>query len=192
MTDAPGLAGKGRPTPRRAEARAARSRTTRPAPTNRKEAARQRRETAAATRSALRSTDPARLPAAERTPERILARDVVDSRPRAGPLLLVGLALYVVVGFVRIFVVQEIVFLYVLAAFLAVIIDSLVLTTEVSRALRQSLPDSSGRVRLYAARRALLPRRWRLPSPRVPARGLFTRPGRGSSGRTPPGPPPRG
>src|SRR5436305_14520896 len=81
-------AGKGRPTPKRADARKRRRTAT---PTNRKEAAalrRQRlREERMAQRQALVSGDERHLPARDAGPARRLARDVVDSRFTIGPVL---------------------------------------------------------------------------------------------------------
>ncbi|WP_242419851.1 DUF3043 domain-containing protein, partial [Frankia sp. CpI1-P] len=47
------------------------------------------------------------------------------------------------------------------------VVDSIVLSWQVSRKVAERYPDSRVRVRAYAAQRALLPRRWRLPRPRV-------------------------
>lgn len=167
--------GKGRPTPTRAEARAARAAGAIKAKAVASRRARSaaaraaRRATVEANRAAMRSTDPAKLPAAERAPEKVLARDVVDSQRRAGPLLMLALTLYIVGGFVRILAVQEVLILLVLLAFFAMVVDSVVLTRQLRAQVRQAYPGSTVPVTFYAIRRALLPRRWRLPVPRVEA-----------------------
>ncbi|HMA47058.1 MAG TPA: DUF3043 domain-containing protein, partial [Frankiaceae bacterium] len=53
---------------------------------------------------------------------------------------------------------------------LAVAVDSVVLAVQVTRRVRERYPDSHVRVRAYAVQRALMPRRWRLPRPRVARR----------------------
>ncbi|MHB8342302.1 MAG: DUF3043 domain-containing protein [Mycobacteriales bacterium] len=178
---APRPGGKGRPTPSRSAARAARSKTVTAAPANRREAAARRRDerrtSTASYRQALRSTDPAKLPEAERVRERVLARDVVDGRINAGPLFMVAGACYVVGGFIPKLAVQQALLFVFLMAFIAVALDSVLLAARVRRLVAATYPGSTERVRWYAVRRALLPRRWRLPVPRVAAPALLRRRG---------------
>src|SRR3954470_7855441 len=94
--------GKGRPTPKRDEARKKRRAAT---PTNRKEAAalrRQRlREQRTAQRQALITGDERNLPMRDAGPAKRLARDVVDSRFTIGQVFF-GLVLAVLfLSFVR-------------------------------------------------------------------------------------------
>src|SRR5664280_1841219 len=92
--------GKGRATPTRKAAQAARRSpsarrpATRPGakpgdPKAAKQAMRDaRRAKAAEYRAAMNSGDVSKLPARERVPERIMARDIVDQRRNLGPVLL--------------------------------------------------------------------------------------------------------
>ena len=97
-------AGKGRPTPKRADARKKRRAAT---PTNRKEAAALRRERLReqrmAQRQALITGDERHLPARDAGPAKRMARDIVDSRFSVGQvffgLVLAGI-LVVVSSFV--------------------------------------------------------------------------------------------
>ncbi|CAO5174082.1 DUF3043 domain-containing protein [Frankia sp. AiPs1] len=162
-------AGKGRPTPKRSDARAARTQTTATAkkPANRTEARATRRKQSQDYRAAMMSGDVSRLPPRERAPERVLARDFVDTRINVGPFFLIAAVLYFVGGLVPIGTVRFAATILMLAGIVAVVVDSIVLSWQVSKRITERYPDSRVRVRAYAAQRALLPRRWRLPRPRV-------------------------
>lgn len=166
-------AGKGRPTPKRSQARAARARGTggvrAPANTRegRKQARQERRRQSQEYRAAMASGDVSRLPPRERAPERVLARDFVDTRINVGPYFLIAAALYFVGGLVPNPYVRIAATYLMLVGIVAVVVDSLVLARQVSRRVAEKYPDSRVKVRAYAAQRALLPRRWRLPRPRV-------------------------
>ncbi len=95
------VGGKGRATPKRKEAQASRRSGTSArravarsgakgddAKATRLAVREARREKAAEYRRAMNSGDTSKLPARERVPERILARDIVDQRRNLGPLLL--------------------------------------------------------------------------------------------------------
>jgi hypothetical protein len=170
---APGVAprpnAKGRATPKRSQARAQRGQSapsTASGRAGRREAAAQRRERQTAYRQALLSTDPRQLPPAERLPEKVVARDVVDSRPSAGPLLLGALVLEVVGGFVKSHEVDLVLFYLLYAALLVAMIDSGIRVVQVRRAVSRQVPHPSARVGFYAVRRGLFPKRWRRPVPR--------------------------
>ncbi|HTU99035.1 MAG TPA: DUF3043 domain-containing protein, partial [Luteitalea sp.] len=83
-------AGKGRPTPKRSDARKTRRQ---PVPKNRREADKRRRERdreqRRLMRSALQTGDERHLPARDRAPGRRLARDIVDSRFMLGQFALI-------------------------------------------------------------------------------------------------------
>jgi hypothetical protein len=172
-TDEPKAGGKGRPTPKRSEARAARAHggTALSAPANRKEgraqARTERRRKSQEYRAAMMSGDISKLPERERAPARILARDFVDSRINVGPFFLLVAAVYFVGGVVPNIYVRVGATYLMLVGILAVIVDTLVLTRQVTKRVAAKYPDSRVRVRAYAAQRALLPRRWRMPRPRV-------------------------
>ncbi|ABD12480.1 hypothetical protein ThrDRAFT_03176 [Frankia casuarinae] len=162
-------AAKGRPTPRRAEARAAR---TKPGgalgvSANKQEARAARRRQSQEYRAAMMSGDVSRLPARERAPERVLTRDFVDTRINVGSFFLPIAVVYFVGGLVPNASIRLAATLLMLLGIVAVVIDSILLSWQVSRRVAEKYPDSRVRVRAYAAQRALLPRRWRLPRPRV-------------------------
>ncbi|WP_018501984.1 DUF3043 domain-containing protein [Parafrankia discariae] len=165
-------AGKGRPTPKRSAARAARTRggAVR-TPANRKDARKIDREDRRAQsqqyRAAMMAGDVSRLPPRERAPERVLARDFVDTRINVGPFFLAAAVVYFVGGLVPNSYIRLVATYVMLLGIIAVVADSIVLARQVSRRVAEKYPDSNVRVRAYAAQRALLPRRWRLPRPRV-------------------------
>jgi hypothetical protein len=173
----PNPAGKGRPTPKRSQARAARAHGTAlpSTPADKKEArarARaERRRKSQEYREAMLSGDVSKLPERERAPERVLARDFVDTRFNVGPYFLLIAAVYFVADSIgrsiaNIYVERAAVYLM-LIGILAVVVDSLLLARQVTKRVAAKYPNSHVRVRMYAAQRALLPRRWRMPRPRV-------------------------
>jgi hypothetical protein len=169
----PAQAAKGRPTPKRSEARAARGRPgSGPAPRNSKGARagtrNERRRQSQEYRAAMMSGDVAKLPPRERAPERILARDYIDARRNVGPFFLLTAAVYFVGGLVPNGLVRVIAAYLMLAGILAVVVDSIILSRQVMKRVREAYPDSTLKVRAYAVQRALMPRRWRLPRPRTP------------------------
>jgi hypothetical protein len=123
------------------------------------------------------SGDVSKLPPRERAPERVAARDVVDTRRNVGPFFLATAAVYFVGGLVPNGYVRFVATYLMLAGILAVTVDSVVLSRQVSRAVAEKYPNSAVRVRMYSVQRALLPARWRMPRPRV-TRGGNRRPDR--------------
>ncbi|TGN33067.1 DUF3043 domain-containing protein [Aeromicrobium chenweiae] len=170
--------GKGRATPTRREAEAARKKQMK-TPMSRKE---QRKRDAAAReeirlkqRAALKSGDERYLPAREQGPVRRFCRDYVDRRYNVAefllPFLIVLLILFAVAGSMSSSV----------SAFLTVVIYPVVILTTVLdeflmvRGLRRELkarfgPDAVKGSVLYAVLRSTQLRRFRLPKPQV-ARG---------------------
>ncbi|MCK9925208.1 DUF3043 domain-containing protein [Frankia sp. AgPm24] len=161
--------GKGRPTPKRSAARAARTQTVSTAkkPANKQEARAARRKQSQDYRSAMMSGDVSRLPPRERAPERVLARDYVDTRINVGPFFLIAAVIYFVGGLIPVGAIRLAATLLMLVGIVAVVVDSVLLSWQASKRVAARYPDSRVRVRAYAAQRALLPRRWRLPRPRV-------------------------
>jgi len=165
--------GKGRPTPKRNQARPGRPHT--PAPTSRKEATRRQRAEAKtarqAQRGAMRAGDERNLPAFARGPERAAVRDAIDSRMSLGWLALPGLALNL-----SSFAVQDQTTRGWLAqagflAFVALIVDTFAAVRRVGRLLKARFPDGtelkrSALYRAAIARNTQL-RRTRIPPPRV-------------------------
>src|SRR3954447_27051963 len=171
--------GKGRPTPKRDEARKKRRVAT---PTNRKEAAalrRQRlREQRAAQRQALVTGDERHLPGRDAGPARRMARDIVDSRFTIGQVFFGVILLVLLLSFIRNPVIATITNLAMLVLFVAVLVDSVRLGRRARREVEEKYgeKDATG-ITGYAAMRALQPRRLRRPPARV-TRGGAPRAGR--------------
>jgi hypothetical protein len=166
--------GKGRPTPRRAEAQGRRSGPPPPPPTTRKEAYKRSREQQAALRGNQRAAalagDESGLPARDRGPARRLVRDVVDTRRNAGSAFLVVAALVLVGYFIPSPTVQSYTVFIWFAFFLVIIADSFVLGRTIKRVLAERLPDHQEKTRSlvwYGVSRATMVRRWRFPRPRL-------------------------
>jgi hypothetical protein len=170
--------GKGRPTPKRRETAPARGPVT--APRTRKEAYARQKDQARQTRTArhtpsenmtvaqrralLRSGDESVLPRRDQGQTRKLARDWVDSHRMASNYLLLLFPLMIVS-----YLIPYLQFL-VLGAFLLLIVE----WNITGRRIRKLAVDRFGKadggpmaVGFYAGSRAYLPRRWRLPAPRV-------------------------
>ncbi|MCW2677466.1 MAG: conserved rane protein of unknown function [Modestobacter sp.] len=169
-----GGVGKGRPTPKRAEAQGRRQGPPPPPPTTRKEAYKRMRESQAATRGTTRAAaargDESALPARDRGPARRLVRDVVDSRRNAGSFFLVVAALVLIGYFVPSPAVQGYTVYVWFAFFLVIVADSFVLGRKIKRVLAERLPDHPEKTRSlvwYGISRATMVRRWRFPKPRV-------------------------
>ncbi|MFN2625838.1 MAG: DUF3043 domain-containing protein [Mycobacteriales bacterium] len=167
--------GKGRPTPKRSAARGQRRTATGPPPRTRKEAAARRSAEVKARRSesrrAMRTGDVRKLPPALARPERVFVRDVVDARRNFGALLLPSLAMNLIAAFVPVPAVRALATVAWLGLFVLSVGDSFALGAHVRRALRKRYPDGTDeRTRtlvMYGASRGTLPRRFRLPPPRV-------------------------
>jgi Protein of unknown function (DUF3043) len=166
--------GKGRPTPTRREAEAARKAAFKK-PRNKREAAAQRRERSRAERvkvqEAMKTGDERYLPAADKGPARKFARDYVDARYSlmefALPVLLV-VALGGILLTPRWPAIAPLVNLFFLFMILAIAIDWFVLTRGLKSKLRARQPGADTRgVSFYAIRRTMQMRRWRMPKPTV-------------------------
>lgn len=171
---APKPGGKGRPTPSRKEAEAARKAAFRK-PKNRREASAIRREKVRAERAkmqeAMRTGDDRYLPAADKGPVKRYARDYVDARwsvmEFALPILLlvsfVGIALSGAIPQVAAFV--NLFFLFML---LAIAFDWFRISRRLKKDIAEKFPDEPTKgVGFYAVRRTMQLRRWRLPKPMV-------------------------
>jgi hypothetical protein len=171
--------GKGRPTPKRAEARTGRTITYKGSSdpkSVRRGGSLQRRSQAQSYRIAMRSGDLAKMPPRERTPERVLARDIVDSRRNIGPIFLILALLYFISPVTQSFVIVVAAQILMFAGLIAVITDSVLVGRKVTSAIVEQRLDPRVKVRAYAAQRALLPRRWRMPRARVaPPTSRFSR-----------------
>jgi hypothetical protein len=169
--------GKGRPTPSRRDAEAARKATFKK-PRNRKEASAIRREKMRTERSkmqqAMQTGDDRYLPAADKGPVRRFARDYVDARYSvmefALPILLV-VSLVGVVFSPQFPWLAGMVNLLFLAMILLIGADWFLLTGGLRKAAGKKFPNESTKgLGFYAVRRTMQMRRWRQPKPMV-ARG---------------------
>lgn len=162
-------AGKGRPTPKRADARKARRNA---APTDRKEAAKLRRERdreeRRKARTALVTGDERNLPARDAGPDKRLARDIADSQLTYGQYLFGLIAFSLIVSLVPNTMVKLVADVVALVSILLMIFDA----SRVGRKAKGAVMARHGDVEIrgiffYAFARAMLPRRFRRPPPKV-------------------------
>lgn len=164
--------GKNAPTPRRNQARAARKQQLRGKPLSGRERRAKMNSVAAETRASMKSTDISQLPASERVPELVYARDLVDTRVNLGTAIIPVAAFYFFASFAagKSTVLSLGLTLLALFWFLAMIVDSVVMSRKVESKVLERHPNSTVKVRMYAARRAFALKRFRRPVPReVPA-----------------------
>jgi hypothetical protein len=116
----------------------------------------------------MRATTTAQLPPRERTPERVIARRVVDSRLTAGPLLLVALVVEVIGGLItRDHAVERALEILLYAVIVVVAVDATLLIGKVKREISAQVGVPGERIRMYVVSRAMLPKAWRRPVPGV-------------------------
>jgi hypothetical protein len=163
---------KGRPTPSRKEAEAARKQGLR-VPKDPKEARKAERERARVererSRAGMLAGDERYLPARDQGPARAFARDFVDSRFTVAEYFIFVAIAVLALGFIRQPVVQSWVSLFFFAFTALIVVDTLVLLVMLNRRARQQFPDKSDRrgLSMYAMLRTIQLRRLRLPRPRV-------------------------
>ncbi len=163
--------GKGRPTPTRKEAEAARKAAlTAPVdPKAAKKASRNAQRTAQyQAQAALRSGDERYLPARDAGPVRAYVREAVDSRLSMGELFIPVAVAVILLGFVRVPLVQQLLLLAWLFMLIGVVVDSLFIVWRLRKTLPALFPDEdrSG-AQFYGVMRSLQIRRFRLPKPKV-------------------------
>lgn len=157
--------GKGRPTPKRRDARKQRRLAT---PTNRKEAAalrRQRmREQRSLQRQALQTGEERYLPPRDAGPGKKLARDYVDERFTMGQIFFGMIILVFGLAIVPNTAVRSVANLLVLATFLWVVVDGVRVGRGARRAVEEKygVKESTG-IMAYAMLRSMQPRRLRRP-----------------------------
>lgn len=166
--------GKGRPTPSRKEAEAARKKAMKQ-PMTRKEQAKRDRDARAKIRqkqqAALRGGgDEAYLPPRDRGPVRRFARDFVDRRTTVAefilPILVVVLLVTILAPATTIGTFVTVYFYPVLL--IAIAIDEVMLTRSLKRAAAERFPGQSLKgLTGYTVLRSFQLRRFRLPSPQV-------------------------
>ncbi|MFV0136437.1 DUF3043 domain-containing protein [Streptomyces sp. HMX87] len=162
---------KGRPTPKRSEARTQR-RSVANTPMTRKEAAKRSREERRTAlerqRQALASGDERYLPARDKGPVRRFARDFIDSRFNIAEYFLPMAVLILVLSMIRVASLQNIALLLWLVVIVMIVLDSFVSGFRLKKALRERFPDDNKRGAVaYAIMRSLQMRRLRLPKPQV-------------------------
>jgi hypothetical protein len=166
--------GKGRPTPSRKEAEAARRDRAKP-PMDKKTAARADRDSARVDRlkqrEAMFKGDEAALGPRDKGPVRRFARAYVDSRYTLGEYMLPFVVVFLVLSFVPSVAVRGYAILTFYAFMVLLAITTIILARRVAKeaAVRYPNEDTKG-LALYAAMRSMQLRRMRLPRPQV-ARG---------------------
>ena len=164
--------GKGRPTPKRNEAQGRRTGPPPPPPTTRKEAYKRMRAQQAVQRSTARQGaargDDSYLPARDRGPVRKLVRDVVDTRRNVGSFFLAIAGVALIGTVVPNLAVRSYASFLLFAFFLLLIVDSVVLSRRINRAVTERFPDAPKRgLSWYGISRSTMIRRWRFPKPDV-------------------------
>lgn len=164
--------GKGRATPKRREAEAARKAALKPARNRREAMKRDRaamRDERSRSRQALVRGDERHLPPRDAGPVRKFARDFVDSRRSAAEFFF-WIAIVVLVGsFIPSQAIRGGVTLFWLVALIAIVVDTGVLAVRLRGEMRRRFPDPSATrgATMYAVMRAMQIRRLRLPPPKV-------------------------
>lgn len=162
---------KGRPTPKRSEAEALRRSVAKP-PTSRKDAAKRakeaRRTALAKQREALISGDERYLPARDQGPVRRFVRDFVDTKWHVAEYFLPIAVFILILSMLPSLQAKNIALLLWMGVILMIIMDSVVTSYRLKKALRERLPNESYRgATAYALMRTLQMRRMRLPKPQI-------------------------
>jgi hypothetical protein len=170
--DSAATTGKGRPTPSRREAEAARkSQLKIPSdPKEAKKAARERdRDDRAKARAAMMAGDERFLPARDKGPAKAFTRDFVDARFTLAEYFIFFAIGVLVLGFIRNTTIQSFVTIAFFSLTALIIVDTVVLLIQLNSRAKKLFPESSDRkgITLYAVIRSLQLRRLRLPPPRV-------------------------
>jgi hypothetical protein len=172
-TAAEKASGKGRPTPTRKEAEAARKQRVKPSLT-RKEARKRQREAARAERDstykAMQTGDEAHFPERDRGPVRRYVRDFVDSRRLATEFFLPIMIGILALSLLPIPVLVQTITLVWLAAIALVFAELGWLGFKLKRGIRERFGDDAGKGHVfYGIVRATQLRRLRLPKPAIKA-----------------------
>jgi hypothetical protein len=163
--------GKGRPTPTRKEAEAARKAALN-GPSDPKAARKAQKDAQRAARYeaqvALRTGDEKHLPPRDAGPVKAFVRDFIDARISAGEVFIPVAILVLLLSLVHNPVVQTAVFALWMVTLVAVVFDTAWVVFRLRRALPVEFPneDRSGAV-MYGVMRTLQLRRLRLPKPRL-------------------------
>ena len=165
VSEEPVPVGKGRPTPKRRDARKRRRTAT---PSNRKEAAALRREKMREQRTqqrrALQTGEERYLPPRDAGPAKKLTREYVDSRFTLGQIFFGMVIVAFTLGLVPNTQIREVANLLILLAFIAVVVDSVRIGRGAKRAVIEKYGDKEAvGITPYAVLRAMQPRRLRRP-----------------------------
>ncbi|MFF4757412.1 DUF3043 domain-containing protein [Streptomyces sp. NPDC001292] len=162
---------KGRPTPKRSEARSQRRSVANTSMTRKDAAKRQREERRVQLerqRQALASGDERYLPARDKGPVRRFARDFVDSRFNIAEFFLPMAVVILVLSMIQVPALQNIALLLWLVVIALIVLDSAVSGFRLKKRLNERFPDQGKRGAVaYALMRSLQMRRLRLPKPQV-------------------------
>lgn len=166
--------GKGRPTPKRREAERGRRRAA-AAPRDRKEAYRrtrdEQREQRVRMMHGLKAGDEKLLPTRDRGPVRRFARDLVDSRRSVAEFFLPLALIILILNFTNNPQIQRVGGVLWMLLVVLIVVDSVVLSTQLKKGLRRMHPDEGAKgVVPYALMRSMQIRRFRLPPPRMKSR----------------------
>jgi hypothetical protein len=165
-------AGKGRPTPSRKEAEAARKAHVR-APRGTKAGKKASREAdriaRAKRREGMLAGDPRFLPPRDQGPVRGFVRDFVDGRYTVAEYFIFMALVVLILGFVPNVAVQQFVSLAFFMVALLIVIDTVILMIQLNIRAKKAFPDKADRrgINLYALMRVLQYRRLRMPKPQV-------------------------
>jgi hypothetical protein len=162
---------KGQPTPKRRDVEANRRRAV-TAPKNRKEAARQMRERNARERKVAESEaakgNDRYLPARDRGAAKSLTRDLIDSRRTISQYFMFLSIAIVLVAMVPVPQIQMLIYYFWVLMMAVVIVEGYLNGRRAKRLVNERLPEESTRgIAMYAAMRALMIRKLRMPKPRV-------------------------
>lgn len=173
---------KGKPTPSRKEAEAARKATLSGAadPKASKNASREARaQERESSRAALMSGDPKRLPPRDAGPVKAYVRDFIDRRLSIGELFIPVAIVVLLLGFLHVDWVQVVLTYLWIFMLLGVVLDGLWIAYRLKRGLARDLPnENASGATFYGIMRALQLRRFRLPPPRVGLGGKPAKPRR--------------
>ena len=168
--------GKGRPTPSRREAEAARKtsiRAPRGSKGGKKAAREQDRAERSHARAGMLAGDERYLPARDQGPVRGFVRDFVDARYTIAEYFIFMAVVVLLLGFVNNPSIQQLVSLGFFLMATLIIVDTTILVIQLKSRTKKAFPDKADRrgITLYALMRTLQYRRLRMPKPRV-ERGL--------------------
>jgi Protein of unknown function (DUF3043) len=171
-------AAKGRPTPKRSEAERNRrqpitgsgsgSRSRAPAAARTPEEKAKARTERARKLDAMKRGESWALNARDRGPAKALARDYIDSKRRVSEYYMYILVVLIVAIFIRNKALQSYLSPLVLVLVVVILLDAQIIRRSLRKLIGERLPGESTRgLTWYAVQRALQPRRFRIPAPRI-------------------------